>query len=128
MCTDWMKNRSSPCVMYCLKIHKMVHNDKLHNKEEIIANLLSYQIHRRYLPETLTAILRTKVTFPKGIINNGVLIKDFGALEKANEITIALYYIKIPDSPNNDSNVTITCLKAPKPSIINMGVLTKFVV
>ena len=34
VCTDWMKNRNSPCVMYCLKIHKMIHNDKLRKKKK----------------------------------------------------------------------------------------------
>ena len=83
-----------------------------------MTNLLTYQIHRKYLPETKEAILNTKVSFPKGILNQGVLLKDFGALERANEIPIALYYIKPPDKSNKNSNVTITCLRAPKPSII----------
>ena len=115
-CRDWLGN--SPCVMYCLKIHKMAHNHQLPNREKIMTNLLPYQIHRKYLPETKEAILSTKVTFPKGILNQGVLLKDFAALEKANGIAIALYYIKPPESSNKNSDVTITCLRAPKPSII----------
>ena len=44
-CEDW--NKSSPCVMYALKIHFMYHNDKLAGRDTIIKNL-NNQIHKHY--------------------------------------------------------------------------------
>ena len=58
-CEDW--DKSSPCVMYALKIHSMYHDDKLANRDAIIKNL-NNQVHKYYKDETLNAILETRVT------------------------------------------------------------------
>ena len=124
VCKEW--ENKSPCVKYALKIFKILHNDQLANKNKIISNLLGKQVHRNYSEESKQAILNTKVSLPEGILNHGVQLKDFAALEKANEMAIAVYYIKPPetskkknaDPTDPKTDVTITCLRAPKPSII----------
>ena len=135
-CEDW--DKSSPCVMYALKIHSMYHDDKLANRDAIIKNL-NNQVHKHYKDETLNAILETKVAFPPNFPNRGIQLKDISTLERKNQIPIAVYYIRPPkvvdknkknnnkkrlpknqkgQIPEDEEDVTITCLRAPKPSVI----------
>merc|ERR1712215_366207 len=128
-CEDW--DKSSPCVMYALKIHSMYHDDKLANRDAIIKNL-NNQVHRYYKDETLNAILETKVAFPPNFPNRGIQLKDISTLERKNQIPIAVYYIRPPkvvdknrkkyknkkskgQISEDEEDVTITCLRAPKP-------------
>merc|ERR1712215_505928 len=92
-CEDW--DKSSPCVMYALKIHSMYHNDKLADRDAIIKNL-NNQLHRHYRDETLNAILETKVAFPPNFPNRGIQLKDISTLDRKNQIPIAVYYIRPP--------------------------------
>ena len=108
----------SPCVMYALKIYKISQDNQLPLKDEIIQNLLTYQVHHKYTEEAKEAICNTTVKFPPSLDNEGLELKDFTALERVNNIPIAVYYVndKVPSDKMGD--VTLTNLRAPKPSII----------
>ena len=119
VCTDW--NGKSPCVMYAMKAYKMLQNDQLPNREKILKNLLAHQTFYKYEQETLDAIRATRVEFPSHIFSEGIELKDFAVLERVNKIPIAVYHIRGPedrDAKDRDNDVTITCLRAPKPSVI----------
>ena len=98
-----------------------VKNDQLPDRKKIKKYLLTCQTFRKYNQGTLDAIRATHVEFPSGIFSEGIELKDFGVLESINKIPIAVYYTRGPekqDPKDRENDVTITCLRAPKPLLI----------
>merc|ERR1712055_1109653 len=95
VCKKWDRN-TSPCVVYALKSYKIVHNDDLPDRDVIVKNLLSTECPKHYKKNTTNAIRNIDLVIPPNILKNGVELKDFAALEKANKIPIAVYYIRPP--------------------------------
>ena len=122
VCREWDRN-TSPCVIYALKSYKIYHNKDLPDQDVIVKNLLSSECPDKYKKITKDAIRNTELVIPPNILRNGVELKDFAALENANKIPMAVYYIrpaKIKKKKDNSvsEDVTITCLRAPKPEVI----------
>ena len=95
VCRGWDQN-TSPCVVYALKSYKIFHNEDLPDHDVIVGNLLSTERPDNYKKITTDAIRDTDLVIPPNILRNGVELKDFAALEKANNIPIAVYYIRPP--------------------------------
>ena len=95
VCRDWDRI-TSPCVVYALKCYKICHDEELPDRDLIVRELLASECPKKYKTRTTDAVRGTPVVIPPDILKNGVQLRDLAALERANRIPIAVYYIRPP--------------------------------
>ena len=94
VCRDWDRV-TSPCVVYALKCYKIYQDEGLPERDLIMHELTS-ECAKHYKKRTMDAVRNTPLVIPQNILKNGVQLRDLAALERANRIPIAVYYIRPP--------------------------------